>query len=531
MTERKRWCMIKTDMVRLLQEYLTENAHRFPDELMVRDGDATITIGEMERFTNAFSRHLKARGVRRQDPVAFLMRKSIASFQALISILKADAIYVPLNDAAPDERNRYSVTHSRCTTIICTTASYDQTVRMLAGYNATVINIDEFDPPAAATTPPVYENAPDDLAYILYTSGSTGVPKGVMISHANVIDYAEWTVPFFGITESDRLSSHPGLHFDLSTFDVCTALKSGASLHVVPKTDSMFPIKVVEFVEKHELTLWNSVPSLLSFIGKSGVLKPDRMPTLRTLTFNGEVMPTQTVIEWMTAYPHLRVVNQYGPTETTCASLYYEIADIPSDPTQPIPIGSPIPNTYAFAMTEAGTRAGVGEVGELYIGGAGNGRGYLYDEEKTRRSFIPNPLTSDATDTVYATGDLVRLREDGHYDFLGRKDHQVKYMGYRIELGEIESTLNSFDYIASSAALGIQTQDVGGTKIVAYVVWKQAPGKRDTSPSVGGIKEDLGAKLPDYMIPKEILILDRLPLNANGKIDRIALTQRYENGE
>lgn len=524
-------------MVRLIQEYLTENARRYPDSLMVQDGEKTITIGEMEEWTNQFAAHLKTIGIARQDSVAFVMKKSIASFQALLSILKADAIYVPLNDSAPDERNRYSVEHSRCRAIICTTESYQQAHNLRGGGSVPIINIDDFSPDLSQpTAPPRYENAPDDLAYILYTSGSTGVPKGVMISHANVIDYAEWTVPFFGVSPEDRLSSHPGLHFDLSTFDVCTALKSGASLHIVPKTDSMFPIKVIEFIEKHQLTLWNSVPSLLTFIAKSGVLKPGRIPTLKTLTFNGEVMPTQTVIEWMTAYPNLRLVNQYGPTETTCASLYYEIREIPTDPTQPIPIGSPIPNTYVFGLTEGGTRSTVGEIAELHIGGAGNGRGYLYDEEKTRASFIINPKDRASGERVYATGDLVRLREDGHYDFLGRKDHQIKYMGYRIELGEIETTLNAFDYIASSAAIGIANQEVGGTKIVAFVTLKPVSAGAGTegaeaSAMEAQIKRDLAEKLPSYMVPKEIVTLRRLPLNANGKIDRLALSELYNTDQ
>ncbi len=535
-------------MIRLLQHDVTDNARRYPNALMIQDGDAQISYDEMESWANKFARFLLSCGLQRQDPIAFLMKKSICSFKALISILKADAVYVPLNVLTPQQRNRYIIDHCRCRAVICDRDSFSQALLLLEGYLGMIIvlnppsndakgmslagedkkekshrsskvifanNLDQFD-----DTELEYQNKPDDLAYILYTSGSTGWPKGVMISHANVMDYAGWTVEFFKITKEDRLSSHPGLYFDLSVFDVYTSFKSGASLHIVPQSSSMFPIKIIEFIENNKLTLWNSVPSLLTFMAKSGILKRGRMPTLKNLTFNGEVMPTQTVIDWMTAYPHLRLVNQYGPTETTCASLFYEIKETPRDAIQPIPIGKPIPGTVVFAMTEEGKLASAGDTAELYIGGVGNGRGYIYDEEKTRKSFVQNPFTQELKDIVYATGDLARLRDDGNYDFVGRKDHQIKYMGFRVELGEIESTLNTFDYVAASAALGIEDLDVGGTKIAVFIALK-----RETD--VAQIMDDLAQKIPHYMVPKDIVKVDRLPLNANGKIDRVRLKQNY----
>jgi len=538
-------------MAYLLQDFVSENAKKYPAKLMIQDNNDTITYGEMEKYTNKFAKFLIMEGVKRGDIITFYMNKSIMSFKSLIGIMKADAAYAPLNTMTPDERVHFILKDSKCKFIICNAKSYSKTLRLLANYNyeIKIINIDSKQTSnkklessnlaeelknieeqlEVAFTGDLgsfndkkrpYQNIDLDLAYVMYTSGSTGLPKGVMISHRNVIDYAEWTVDFFDIGKDDRLSNHPGLYFDLSTFDLYSAFKSGASLHLVPELISMFPIKIIEFIEESKLTLWNSVPSLLVFIAKSGVLKRGRMPTLRTITFCGEVMPTQTVIEWMKVYPQIRYVNQYGPTETTCASMYYELKQMPEDPAKPIPIGIAIPNTEVFSINNEGEIADVGETGELYIRGSGNGLGYWNNEEKTKKAFIQHPLNEDCKEKVYRTGDLVKLREDGNYDFIGRMDNQIKYMGFRVELGEIESTLNSFDYISSSAVLGIENPEISGMVIIAFISLKYQV-------KVLKIKEDLGKKIPHYMIPKKIIVFDKLPLNDNRKINKLALKQMY----
>jgi len=538
-------------MVYLLQDYVSKNAEKNPNSLMIQDGDDTITYGGFEKYTNKFAKILISCGIQRGDIITFYMKKSINAFKSLISILKADAIYAPLDIQTPDKRVHFILKNSKCKFILCDSKSYIKTLKMLATFDEeiTIINMDSRiisnkeveslndrdeiskiekrlnkvfieDHDELDDNKRNYQNIDTDIAYIIYTSGSTGLPKGVMINHRNVIDYAEWTVDFFRIEKQDRLSNHPGLYFDLSTFDVYTAFKSGASLHLVPKSISMFPIKIVEFIEKNKITLWNSVPSLLTFIAKSGVIKKGRMPTLKILTFCGEVMPTQTVIEWMKAYPHLRCVNQYGPTETTCASMYYEIKEIPKDPAKPVPIGKAIPNTEVFSITEDGRRAKVGEIAELHIRGSGNGVGYLNNKAKTKEVFVKNPLNPYFEEIIYATGDMVQLRKDNNYDFIGRKDHQIKYMGFRVELGEIESTLNSLHYVKSSAAFGLESKETGGTIIIAYVELKETK-------TVKLIKKDIGKKIPHYMVPKKILLIEKMPYNANDKIDRVRLKKQY----
>jgi acyl-coenzyme A synthetase/AMP-(fatty) acid ligase len=262
------------------------------------------------------------------------------------------------------------------------------------------------------------------------------------------------------------------------------------------------------------------VPSFLTYVAKSGVLKKNRIPTLRAITFCGEVMPTKTIIEWMKVCPDIRYVNQYGPTETTCASMYYEIDKLPEDHSIPIPIGKAIPNTEPFAVNESGELLRPGEIGELLIRGVGNSLGYWNNEEKTKRAFIQNPVINNYNEIVYATGDMVRSREDGLFDFVGRKDSQIKYMGYRIEPGDIENALDSIGSIASSAVLGIENDDLGGMLIVAFICLCDKV-------SLDLIKQELEKKLPSYMIPKKFYILDKMPLNPNGKVDRLVLKQKY----
>ncbi len=518
---------------KLIQEMVSFHATRNPAAVLIHDNEGTLSYGEADSYTNRLARFLKEQGLVRGDRVAFLMEKSRRSIHALIGILKADAIYVPLDIQAPAERLRAILSDCDCRLLITDGAglnkAFASTEKMTPPPKIVVLCVEsipselprlpsvvvadsltEFDPSAIA-----YKNLDIDLAYIIYTSGSTGSPKGVMIRHGSVLDYVRWTVSHFAVTPTDRLSSHAGFHFDLSVFDLFTAMMAGASLHPVPRPAGLFPLKFLEFVEDRGITIWCSVPTFLSHVSKSGVIAPNRMPTLRAVTFCGEVMPTPTIISWMTAYPHIKYVNQYGPTETTCASMYYDIQDLPSDPKVPLPIGKSIPNSEVFALTEDNRLAAKGEVGELYIRGAGNSLGYWNNPQKTVSAFVQNPLAKGYTDIVYATGDLVRLRTDGTYDFVGRKDTQIKLMGYRIEPGEVELALVSLPGVASAAVVKATEKSSGEQLLIAFVVSKVL--------NIESILSELRKTLPQYMVPKKISILERLPENQNGKVDRLKL--------
>ena len=537
-------------MIYLVQDFVFFHAQTNPRLLMIQDGKNSITYGEMDSYTNRLARFLITVGVKRRDNIAFYMDKSIDSFRALLGILKADGVYIPLDYKSPPDRIRFILKDCFCDSIVTNEKWLPKVMEILQGYKKKIrvivlafektgesllklkeevkVTSDLIEIHFAGSLEHFenskrnYSNIDIDLAYIIYTSGSTGTPKGVMITHQSIIDYATWAVDYFIIIPDDRLSSHAMLHFDLSVYDIYTAFKGGASLHLVPPEATMFPVKYLEFIENHKLSVWCSVPSFLTYVANSGVLKKNRIPTLRAITFCGEVMPTKTIIEWMRTYPKIRYVNQYGPTETTCASMYYEIKALPEDASVPIPIGKAIPNSEPFAVNEGREQLKPGETGELFIRGVGNSHGYWNNAKRTEKVFIQNPLINSHREIVYATGDLVRLRADGLYDFVCRKDSQLKFMGYRVEPGDIESALDSFNFISSSAVVGVNDPGLGGLLIVAFLTLREQV-------SVSLIKESLEKKLPSYMIPKKFIVLEKMPLNQNGKIDRLNLKQKYFN--
>ena len=523
-------------MNRLIQQRFTDVAEANGHSLMVLDGDRSVTYGEAEIRSNRLARRLVALGCSPGDRIALCLPKCLETFTGLLAILKADAIYVPIDPTIPATRIADILDQCGCN-LVCTNrdaAGKLGPALAEAGAGCTLVLLDEEHAPDNAQEstglpvhatglladlpagPREYDRISDDPAYIVFTSGSTGRPKGVTIPHRAVLDYADWTIQYFHVTTGDRLSSHAGLHFDLSVFDVYTALLSGASLHPVPREASLFPAKFAEFAAERAITIWCSVPSYLTYQAKSGILAKTKLPALRAVTFCGEVMPTATMIEWMTHQPQTRYVNQYGPSETCCASMFYPIDEIPSDPCAAVAIGKAIPNTEVFHVTEDGHRAGPGQRGELCIRGEGNGLGYWADPEKTAAAFIQNPLHDDYPDTVYATGDIVVLREDGVYEFVERKDHQIKYMGYRVELGEIETVLTGLDAVRQAAVVAVSS-DTAQTSMIQAFVSLRAEATEES------LKQAVADRLPAYMVPKRLEILKELPLNASGKIDRLAL--------
>src|SRR6058998_3685266 len=520
-------------MTSLLQQWVTEQAERRPDATAVVMHDARLTYGQLEAASNQLARMLKAAGCERGDRVCLALPKSPVAIVSMLGILKADCIYIPIDPSSPAPRVAKIVQSGEPRVILAGPRTASLLDGLLSderlGKSASVAWMDaerlpgeRFNPAfslgdvqRASTSPVNYRNSPGDPAHILFTSGSTGTPKGVVISHATVIHFVNWARRYFGLGPADRMSSHPPLHFDLSTFDVFGTFAAGAQLHLVPPDLSLLPNALAEFIRAAELTQWFSVPSLLSYLTKFDVVKVNDFPTLRRLLWCGEVFPTPALRYWMTRLPHVTFTNLYGPTETTIASSHYTVPRCPEDDRAAIPIGSPCAGEELLVLNERLERVPPGEVGDLYIRGVGLSPGYWRDPEKTRAAFLSSPFASAPADRIYRTGDLARIGDDGLVYFLGRADSQIKSRGYRIELGEIETALSALTCLRECAVVAVSTDGFEGTAICcAYV---PSPG---VAVAPGELRHALAKVLPAPMLPSRWMAYERLPRNANEKFDR-----------
>jgi len=342
-----------------------------------------------------------------------------------------------------------------------------------------------------------------------------------MITHASVAHFLRWANRYFGTTPSDRISQHPPLHFDLSTFDIFGTLWAGAELHLVPQELNLLPHKLAQFIREAQLTQWFSAPSVLNLMAKFDVIAQNDFPSLRRVMWCGEAIATPTLIHWMRRLPHPRFTNLYGPTEATIASSYYTVPRCPRDEREPIPIGDACEGEELLILDGRLQPVATGDVGDLYIRGTGLSPGYWRDREKTDSAFPPCPGGAGPRDRIYKTGDLARRGADGLFYFLGRADTQIKSRGYRIELGEIEAALHSLPELRESAVVAIQSDGFEGWLICcAYV-----PAGRDVTPE--SLRKRLAVQLPGYMLPSRWMGHDLMPKNANGKIDRPQLKNAF----
>jgi amino acid adenylation domain-containing protein len=447
---------------------------------------------------------------------------------AVYGVLKAGAAYVPLDPQSPVARLAYIARNAELSVLVTGLEKVDAweplvregaPLRTLVALNASDAELDGAPAGMRAlgrgaladlpTTPPAGRGADSELAYILYTSGSTGDPKGVMLSHRNALTFVDWAAAEFALAPTDRLSSHAPLHFDLSTFDLFGAARAGAAVVLVPAGLSVFPIEVARWIGEREITVWYSVPSALSALLLRGKLEVGQFPCLRRVLFAGEVFPTKYLASLMELLPHVRFHNLYGPTETNVCTWY----DVPPQGApDPIPIGRPIAGVEAFAVDDEGRRA---DSGELCVRGPSVMQGYWGDREATARALGPLPAAGVEDEPVYRTGDLVSLAEDGNFLFLGRRDAQVKRRGYRIELGEIETALHAHEGVVECAVTSAASE-LGETRITAHVVVRDGVGEPEL---VAACAE----RIPSYALPDEFRFHSALPQTSTGKTDRRAL--------
>lgn len=496
-----------------------------------------MTYGELDLASNGVARALIAAGVRRGDRVAILLPKGLEMVAAVYGAMKTGAAYVPLDPLAPAVRagmvasdcsvSALITIPSRATAVLEAMGDHRPGVVVLVGddggpveLDCPVVSFGDATADSSATDPlvPVIE---DDLAYILYTSGSTGVPKGVMLTHRNGLSFVEWAAERIGVTPDDRISNHAPLHFDLSVFDLYLAVLGRATLVIIPSDEAYFGASLVRTIEEERISVWYSVPSALMLVTRAAP-EPERLRSLRAVVFAGEVYPTMHLRELKRLLPEVAMWNLYGPTETNVIT-YYRVQELPDDD-RTIPIGRGCENTEVFAVREDGGPAGVGEEGELYARGPTVMKGYWGRPDRTAELLVDNPLPGSLPGPVYRTGDIVRLRPDGDYDFLGRRDHQIKSRGYRIELGEIETALSAHPRLAEAVAVALPHEE-WGTAIVACVVPKD--GLRVTESDV---KRHVARRLPRYMVPTRVDVLGALPRTSTGKVDRQALRETAQAG-
>jgi amino acid adenylation domain-containing protein len=527
-------------MVKWLDEWSARQADTRPEALALVAGGERLTYAELEEGANRLARMLRRVGCRPGDRVCFLMPKSPVAIISVLGILKAACIYTPLDTASPAPRIARML-ESLDPRLMLAAGRVDGILEALSAsghLRSTALGWLDAARATPADVAPVFTQADvrgespaaldvrhddGDPAYILFTSGSTGAPKGVVITHASVVQFVEWAVGYFAIRPGDRQSGHIPLHFDLSVFDMFGAFAAGAELHLVPAELNLLPRKLAAFIRDSQLTQWFSVPSTLTYLAQADAIRPHDFPALKRLLWCGEVVPTRTLRYWMRRLPDATFTNLYGPTETTIASTYYTLPSCPDDDLAPIPIGRPCPGEDAFVLDEQLSPVPPGDSGDLYIGGVGLSPGYWREPEKTAAAFKPHPFSSEPDNRVYKTGDRAKVGDDGLIYFIGRTDTQVKSRGYRIELGEIEAAVNALTSVRDAAVVAVATGGFESATICcAYV-----PADSEQASPVQ-VRTQLSRVLPGYMQPTRWEPVASLPRNANGKIDRQLVKAEFE---
>jgi amino acid adenylation domain-containing protein len=503
---------------RCFHEMFEDQASRTPDRVAVRCETRQLSYRELNEQANLLAHALRGRGVGPDTPVGLCLERGVEMIVALLGVFKAGGAYVPLSPDHPKPRLAQQLASA------AVLITQENLLGQMPEFGGQTIRLDKdrSDWRNEPATNPGLISSPENLAYIIYTSGSTGVPKGVGVRHRNLVNYT-WFM-----TRLLDLEQHPaGLQFatvstlsaDLGNTCVYPALISGGCLHVIPYEVAADSRQLQDYNSQYAVDVLKIVPSHLSALldsGGTGKLLPRKY-----LVTGGELLTEQLVQKILRLKPECEIVNHYGPTETTIGSLTLRLKDYSRHKSnaRSIPIGRPIANTRVYILDAHREPVPIGVAGELFIAGAGVAAGYINQPALTAERFLADPFTEDPHQNMYQTGDLARYLPDGNVEFLGRADDQVKIRGFRIELGEVEAVLARHENVKQAAVLA-RPDDRGDERLVAYVVLQGEP--RYASDT---LRRYLKERLPDYMVPGAMVIMPKLPLNANGKIDRQKLPE------
>lgn len=513
-------------MTMFLQQYFERTADRMPDAVAVDLAHKTVTYGELEARANRLARFLEAEGIGPNDRVAIFTGKNDHAYAAVLGVLKAGACWVPLGLNFPQSRLEHLVRSIEPKAILVEpdTLTAAERFRQGAKHLCPIIVLGgergqsgrsisaepEFSVQSAERFTAV-GRSPDDLAYIIFTSGSTGQPKGVMVLHRNICQFLDLCQDYFSFEEGLRFAHHSDLTFDPSLFDLFYGWSRAGTL--VPFDKPQYRINPALFVRERKVNVWFSVPSAVSNIVDSGQLNDPAMRGLRYLLLTGEAVPPRLVQAWYGAHPDATIYNVYGTTETAIISHWYKIPhDI--DPNRSVPVGEPLPG-FRIHILDGDKVVPPGEAGECVAYGPQISPGYWGDAAETAARMVHNPADPRLPQTLYRTGDLLRIRADGLYEYAGRIDSQVKVRGHRVELGEVEKTLERHRSVAEASVIALKDEKA---LYEAHLVGFTAV-RDDTSEA--DLRQFLTEQLPRYMVPLRIVIQNLpLPRNPNGKVDR-----------
>lgn len=507
--------MNKTNILSYIDDIYT----KFPNKLAFSNDEEELTFGELRQEIYSVGSYLIGKKLY-SKPIVVFMKKSPSMIAAFFGVVAAGCYYVPIDDEMPQHRIQLILETLKPELIICDNSTKLAAQDLKKAFNDS-FDVAEYKEASASPHNTISlteirnKSIDTDPIYIVFTSGSTGVPKGVAACHRSVIDYVENLTAVLNVDETFIFGNQAPLYVDACLKEIFSTVIYGATTYLIPKQLFMFPVKLVEYINSHKINAICWVVPALTMISGFNTFKTVIPHTLKLIAFGSEVFPIKQFNTWRRTLPDCRFINLYGPTEATGMSCYYE-ANREFNENEAIPIGKPFKNTRILLIKDDNSEAALGEVGEICICGTCVTLGYYNDKERTSAVFVQNPLNSLYPETMYKTGDLGKFNESGDLIFISRKDYQIKHMGHRIELGEIEMIANKSDLTECTCCIF----DKEKSKIILYYI-----GSGDEK-AVGIY---LKSSLPKYMIPSKIIKLDTLPLTPNGKIDRLALKKMYSD--